>query len=71
VKNVCKKYLGCFVLILVASLVLAGLGMVFKFVGMSEVLGSGMVFIAVLAFFGRKVYTKYKERVDTKETKNN
>jgi hypothetical protein len=38
---------------------------------MSEVLGSGMVFIAVLAFFGRKVYTKYKERVDTKETKNN
>ena len=61
-KAIFKRYLGCFVLILVATLTLTGLGIVFETVGVPEVIVSGMVFIGVLAFFGRRIYMKYKEK---------
>jgi len=55
-------YLGCFVLVMVATLMLTGLGILFQAVGVPEVIVSGVVVIVVLVFFGRRIYIKYKEK---------
>lgn len=55
-----RKYLSCFVIVLICTLLFSVFGVIATSIGLSENLLVYVVVIVFIAFFGWRIYTKYK-----------